>query len=180
MRITKTLIKLGGCPSWSESSQGTHSFCWFWHVKAQSDFVWAISLFSTLTKLTRNRHRTKLPNLLHVHFTYIRLSLVLHTAWLVVNLIVIIDAGPYAGGGAWLRKHSPSWAIYFKMMQFFTRNWVYTPSFWHKNQNFLNIRTSSTPSPTPFVKPFNAHPFAQRSTPLTMFCCSIARPWGSG
>ena len=35
MRTTKTLIRLGGCPGWSESSLGAHSFCWFCHVVAQ-------------------------------------------------------------------------------------------------------------------------------------------------
>ena len=29
------LIRLGGCPGWSESSLGAHSFCWFCHVLAQ-------------------------------------------------------------------------------------------------------------------------------------------------
>ena len=29
MRTAKTLIRLGGCPGWSESSLGAHSFCWF-------------------------------------------------------------------------------------------------------------------------------------------------------
>ena len=29
------LIILGGCPGWSESSLGAHSFCWFCHVAAQ-------------------------------------------------------------------------------------------------------------------------------------------------
>ena len=28
------LIRLGGCPGWSESSLGAHSFCWFCHVVA--------------------------------------------------------------------------------------------------------------------------------------------------
>ena len=28
---SKTLISLGGCPGWSESSLGTQSFCWFCH-----------------------------------------------------------------------------------------------------------------------------------------------------
>ena len=32
MRTAKTLIRLGGCPGWSESSLGAHSFCWFCHV----------------------------------------------------------------------------------------------------------------------------------------------------
>ena len=30
----KTLIRLGGCPGWYESSLGTHSFCWFYHIAA--------------------------------------------------------------------------------------------------------------------------------------------------
>ena len=29
MRTAKTLIRLGGCPGWSQSSLGAHSFCWF-------------------------------------------------------------------------------------------------------------------------------------------------------
>ena len=29
MRTLKTLIRLGGCPGWSESSLGTHAVCWF-------------------------------------------------------------------------------------------------------------------------------------------------------
>ena len=28
------LIRLGGCPGWSKSSLGAHSFCWFCHVAA--------------------------------------------------------------------------------------------------------------------------------------------------
>ena len=34
MRTAKTLIRLGGCPGWSEPSLGAHSFCWFCHVVA--------------------------------------------------------------------------------------------------------------------------------------------------
>ena len=33
----KTLIRLGGCPGWSESSLGAHSFCWFCRVQAHFD-----------------------------------------------------------------------------------------------------------------------------------------------
>ena len=33
-RTEKTLIRLGGCQGWSESSLGAHSFCWFCHVPA--------------------------------------------------------------------------------------------------------------------------------------------------
>ena len=35
MRVAKTLIRLGGCPGWSESSLGAQSFCWFCHAAAQ-------------------------------------------------------------------------------------------------------------------------------------------------
>ena len=34
MRTAKILIRLGGCPGWSESSLGAHSFCWFCHFAA--------------------------------------------------------------------------------------------------------------------------------------------------
>ena len=40
MRTAKTLIRLGGCPGWSESSLGTHSFCWFCHVVAHIRIKW--------------------------------------------------------------------------------------------------------------------------------------------
>ena len=33
-RTAKTLIRLGGCPGWSESSLDAQSFCWFCHVAA--------------------------------------------------------------------------------------------------------------------------------------------------
>ena len=39
MRTANTLIRLGGCPGWSESSLGAHSFCWFCHVAAQYYYV---------------------------------------------------------------------------------------------------------------------------------------------
>ena len=34
-RTAKTLIRLGRCPGWSESSLGAQSFCWFCHVVTQ-------------------------------------------------------------------------------------------------------------------------------------------------
>ena len=34
MRTAKTLIRLGGCPGWSESSLCAQSFCWFCQVVA--------------------------------------------------------------------------------------------------------------------------------------------------
>ena len=35
MRTAKTLIRLGGCPGWSESSPGAQSFCSFCHEVSQ-------------------------------------------------------------------------------------------------------------------------------------------------
>ena len=34
----RRLIRLGGCPGWSESSLGAQSFCWFCHVAAHISF----------------------------------------------------------------------------------------------------------------------------------------------
>ena len=34
MRTAKTLIRLGGCPGWSESSLDAQPLCWFCHVAA--------------------------------------------------------------------------------------------------------------------------------------------------
>ena len=35
----KTLIRLGGCPGWSESSLGRQSLCWFCHVVARVMYI---------------------------------------------------------------------------------------------------------------------------------------------
>ena len=43
-RTAKTLIRLGGCPGWSESSLGAESFCWFCHEAAQLKFLQCIQL----------------------------------------------------------------------------------------------------------------------------------------
>ena len=47
MRTAKTLIRLGRCPGWSESSLGAQSFCWFCHVAAHIGFN---SLFRNVNK----------------------------------------------------------------------------------------------------------------------------------
>ena len=39
-RTAKTLISLGACPGWSESSLGAHSFCWFCHEAAYIVTCW--------------------------------------------------------------------------------------------------------------------------------------------
>ena len=45
MRTVNTLIRLGGCPGWSESSLGAHSLCWFCHVAAQVLFLCQINSY---------------------------------------------------------------------------------------------------------------------------------------
>ena len=40
----RKLIRLGGCPGWSESSLGAQSFCWFCHEAAQIIFPWQSSV----------------------------------------------------------------------------------------------------------------------------------------
>ena len=49
MRTAKTLIRVGRCKGWSESSLCAHSFCWFCHVVAlvisfvNTNTIWATS-----------------------------------------------------------------------------------------------------------------------------------------
>ena len=44
-------IRPGGCPGWSESSLGAHSFCWFCHVAAHFT-KWSES-FTQLVRISR-------------------------------------------------------------------------------------------------------------------------------
>ena len=55
MRTAKTLIKLDGCPGWSESSLGAQLFCWFCHEAAHF-YVQNLTLHALL-------------NFLAIHFT---------------------------------------------------------------------------------------------------------------
>ena len=55
-RTAKTLIRLGACPGWSESSVGVQSFCWFCHEVAH------ISL--NLSFLNCLRYISMCPNLM--------------------------------------------------------------------------------------------------------------------
>ena len=41
----KTLIRLGGCPGWSESSLGAQSLCWFCHEVAQLSLPFLVMKF---------------------------------------------------------------------------------------------------------------------------------------
>ena len=59
MRTAKTLIRLGGCPGWSESSLGAQSFCWFCHEAAHIYFNILLSLAINLTnhhELIKQKH----------------------------------------------------------------------------------------------------------------------------
>ena len=63
----------------------------------------------------------------------------------------------WGAGGRRVGMRSPSWADYFKIMQFFTRNWAYTPNFGLKIRIFLRFVP-------PFVKPLNSHPIFQEES----------------
>ena len=52
-RTAKALIRLGGCPGWSESSPGTQSFCWFCHEAAQM-----VIIFLHTRSLGTQKHRS--------------------------------------------------------------------------------------------------------------------------
>ena len=45
-RTAKTLVRLGRCPGWSESSLGAYSFCWFCHFVGQLTESFLSSFFS--------------------------------------------------------------------------------------------------------------------------------------
>ena len=61
-RTVKTLIRLGRCPGWSESSLGTQPLCWFCHEAAHMfigfvklELIWAMS-WENLFMLSVNNH----------------------------------------------------------------------------------------------------------------------------
>ena len=49
VRTAKTLISLGGCPGWSESSLGTHSLCWFCNVAPRLYLILSMRYFIHFT-----------------------------------------------------------------------------------------------------------------------------------
>ena len=74
-RTAKTLIRLGGCPGWSESSLGAHSFCWFCHVAAhiiirlnvRHTTACAVSILPCFTcNWWGGRHRSRINCVIHV------------------------------------------------------------------------------------------------------------------
>ena len=54
MWTTKTLIRLGGCPGWSEPSPGAQSFCWFCQEAAH--IIVDFSLNGWFTSVNRFLH----------------------------------------------------------------------------------------------------------------------------
>ena len=58
-RTAKTLIRLGGCPGWSESSLGAQSFCWFCHEAAHICSYAKRAWTSANDKKRRRRRRRK-------------------------------------------------------------------------------------------------------------------------
>ena len=75
-RTAKPLVRLGGCPGWSESSQGAQPFCWFCHEAAQIlkwlSIIRTISLiYHVKCKLTHNMLSTFLPFNLSTRLTSI-------------------------------------------------------------------------------------------------------------
>ena len=71
-RTAKTLIRLGGCPGWSESSLGAHSFCWFCHVADQIAIYLLYHPYyhRTVLKTVRVIHRHNLKASLSVHMVH--------------------------------------------------------------------------------------------------------------
>ena len=95
LRTSKTLIRLGGCPGWSESSLGEQSFCWFCHVAAHmllyeiesKQWIWIQNLCHNLkimfAKTAENQtrvhdhlstHQETLDSEVYLHFKH-RLSI---------------------------------------------------------------------------------------------------------
>ena len=74
---------------------------------------------------------------------------------------VLTCTGPYAGGGGGVGCGGPSWANYFKIMQFSTEpEFIYTPKFGHKIRIFLTFAPPPPTPPTPvkflnFAPPFS-------------------------
>ena len=63
MRTAKALIRLGGCPGWSESSLGAQSLCWYCHVAAQ--------LVKLFTGQMENHKRINYTQLQKTHYSHL-------------------------------------------------------------------------------------------------------------
>ena len=68
------------------------------------------------------------------------------------DLKINVFPGLYTGSRGGVRgMYPPSWANYLKIIQFFTRNWLYTPNFGLKIRIFLRFAP-------PFVKTLKIQP----------------------
>ena len=72
MQIAKTLIRLGRCPGWSESSLGAQSFCWFCHEAAHFVFNLYYNSFLDITILVNVKALEVIYNALESAFTRTR------------------------------------------------------------------------------------------------------------
>ena len=74
-RTAKTLIRLGGCPGWSDSPLGAQSFCWFCHEEAYTgfgDFRRITLIFLSLSLFSHGNASYKVCFINHpTHVTYI-------------------------------------------------------------------------------------------------------------
>ena len=86
MRTAKTLIRLGGCPGWSESLLGAHSFCWFCHVAAYaSDSISSLRAWILLVKVQLSQAETKADKM------SVRISLTLEASEMFLSLHMIFS-----------------------------------------------------------------------------------------
>ena len=66
MQTSKTLIRLGGCPGWSESLLGAHSFCWFCHVVAHMAVKYSLTYPSCILQFASILDNTSLSTMLNL------------------------------------------------------------------------------------------------------------------
>ena len=69
MRTANILIRQGGCPGWSESSLGAHSFCWFCHDLSRRwthrSICWFCPALANYVLLTSKTKLVCVSNCLH-------------------------------------------------------------------------------------------------------------------
>ena len=83
-RTAKTLIRLGGCPGWSESLLGAHSFCWIYHVAARLMIWFNDANYHNLRPISLQRRKLFLEMWSPLAYTEITVTVAFTgTEWLV-------------------------------------------------------------------------------------------------
>ena len=90
MRTAKTLIRLGACPGWSESSLGAQPHCWFCHEAAHISRT--ISTCGSKAKTFEPRHDK--TNNVAVRPAKTKISLDIHPVWSESSLSAWRKLGP--------------------------------------------------------------------------------------